>query len=116
MRRQRFSELIAERGLEEGSILRTLEHLVVDNHRRLHQEFMGQSWSAPAAYRWMRYENPDPVSQLEEATFSLERLWKGAAVSDRSKAAEVLARAAEHEEHHLEEAVAAARLLGYRGK
>jgi hypothetical protein len=116
MRKQRFSDLVAERGLRHGSLLRTLEHVVVDNHRRLHEEFMRQPWSAPAAYRWMRYENPDPVSQLEEATLSLERLWKGALVSDRARAQAVLGAAEEHETQHLDEAVAAARALGYRGK
>jgi uncharacterized damage-inducible protein DinB len=116
MRKQRFSELIAERGLRHGSLLRTVEHVVLQNHRLLHEEFMGESWSAPSAYRWMRYENPDPVSQLIEATNSLERLWKGALAADPEKAAGVLARAAEHEGPHLDEAVSAGRALGYRGK
>ena len=114
MRKQRFSELIAERGLPHGSVLRTVEHVVVDNHRRLHEEFMRESWSAPAAYRWMRYENPDPVSQLDEATSSLERLWKGAVASDRARAEEVLQRAAEHEEKHLEELAPIVRELGLK--
>ena len=114
MRKQRFSEMIAERGLPHGSVLRTVEHVVVENHRLLHAEFMGQSCSAPAAYRWIRYENPDPVSQLEHATLSLERLWKGAAAADRARAEPVLERAAEHEERHLEELAPAARALGLK--
>jgi len=114
MRKQRFSELIAERGLPHGSVLRTVEHLVIENHRLLHQEFMGESWSAPAAYRWIRYENPDPVSQLEEASGSLERLWKGAAASDGVKAEAVLERAADHEEKHLAEVAPAVRALGLK--
>lgn len=116
MRKQRFSELIAERGLPHGSLLRTVEHVVLQNHRLLQEEFMGRGWSAPEAYRWMRYENPDPVSQLDEATNSLERLWRGAAAADPAKAGAVLERAAEHEEKHLEEAIGAARRLGYRGR
>ena len=116
MRKQRFSELIAERGLRHGSLLRTVEHAVVESHRRLHQEFMREEWSAPAAYRWMRYENPDPVSQLEEATLSLERLWKGALVADRERAEAIRREADQHESEHLDEAVAAARALGYRGR
>ena len=117
MRKQHFSDLIAERGgLPHGSLLRTVEHVVLQNHRVLHEDFMHVDWSAPAAYRWMRYENPDPVSQLEEATNSLERLWKGARASDGKLADSVLERAADHEEKHLDEAVEAARRLGYRGK
>jgi hypothetical protein len=114
MRKQRFSELIAERGLPHGSILRTVEHLVVENHRFLHQEFMRESWSAPAAYRWIRYENPDPVSQLDHATLSLERLWKGAAAADAERAEAVLERVAEHEEKHLAEVAPAAKALGLK--
>ena len=112
MRKQRFSDLIAERELPHGSVLRTVEHVVVENHRRLHQDFMHEPWSAPAAYRWMRYENPDPVSQLEQATSSLERLWKGALVSNPPLAKAVLTLAAEHEAKHLEEVAPVARALG----
>ena len=114
MRKQRFSELIAERGLPHGSLLRTVEHVVVENHRFLHADFMGESWSAPAAYRWIRYENPDPETQLDHATLSLERLWKGAAAADRERAETVLERAAEHEEKHLDELAPAARALGLK--
>ncbi len=116
MRKQRFGDLIAGRSLPHDSLLRTLEHVVVENHRLLHQEFMGESWSAPAAYRWIRYENPDPVSQLEEASSSLERLWKGAVASDPARAGAVLERAAEHEEKHLDEVMEPARGLGFRGR
>jgi uncharacterized damage-inducible protein DinB len=114
MRKQRFSELIAENGLPHGSLLRTVEHLVVENHRFLHSEFMGESWSAPAAYRWIRYENPDPVSQLEHATISLERLWKGALAADPARAEQVLAAVAEHEEKHLGEIAPLAAGMGLR--
>lgn len=116
MRKQRFSHLIAERGLPHGSLLRTLEHVVVENHRLLHEELLRQPWSPPAAYRWMRYENPDPTSQLEQATNSLNRLWKAAWSSRREDAAPLMERAAEHEEKHLAEILPVAQALGYRGR
>lgn len=115
MRKQRFSDLIAERELAHGSILRTLEHVVVENHRLLHEELLQQPWSPAAAYRWIRYENPDPTSQLEQATNSLARLWKAAWASRRDEAEPLLTRAAEHDEEHLAEIAPLARTLGYRG-
>lgn len=115
MRKQRFSDLIAERELEHGSLLRTVEHVVVENHRLLHQELLSESWSPPQAYRWIRYENPDPVSQLEEATNSLERLWKAAWTSRPHGAGPLLRQAAAHDEEHLAEVRPAARALGFRG-
>lgn len=115
MRKQRFSDLIAERGLPHGSLLRTVEHVVVENHRLLHEELLGQPWSRPQAYRWMRYENPDPVSQLEEATNSLERLWKAAWTSREAEAGPLLQRAADHEAEHLAELRPLLRTLGYKG-
>lgn len=114
MRKQHFSVLVQDRGLPHGSLLRTVEHVVVENHRLLHEEFMRQPWSAPAAYRWMRYENPDPVSQLEEATNSLERLWKGALASQPQFAAGILNVAAGHEAEHLEEIAPLVRRLGLK--
>ncbi len=113
MRKQRFSELIAERELRHGSVLRTLEHVVVENHRLLHEELLGQAWSPPEAYRWIRYENPDPVSQLEQATNSLDRLWKAAWSARRQEAEPLLVRAAEHDEEHLAELRPVLRVLGY---
>jgi hypothetical protein len=116
MRKQRFSDLIAERELGHGSLLRAVEHVVVENHRLLHEELLRQPWSPAAAYRWIRYENPDPLSRLEQATNSLERLWKAAWSSRREDAAPLLERAAEHDEEHLADIVPAARALGYRGR
>jgi hypothetical protein len=115
MRKERFSELIAERGLRHGSLLRTVEHVVVENHRLFHAELLRQPWSPPEAYRWMRFENPDPVNQLEQATASLERLWKAAWSARRQEAEPLLLRAAEHDEEHLAELLESARVLGYRG-
>lgn len=114
MRKQHFSVLVQDRGLPHGSLLKTVEHIVVENHRFLYQDFMRQPWSAPVAYRWMRYENPDPVSQLEEATSSLERLWKGALVSQPQFASGILKVAARHEDEHLEEIAPLVRRLGLR--
>lgn len=114
MRKQPFAELTAERGLPEGTLLRTLEHVVVENHRLLHQGLLGEAWSPPVAYRWIRFEDPDPVTRLQEATNSLERLWKAAWTGRRADATPLLAEAADHEEPHLAEVVEVARGLGFR--
>lgn len=114
MRKQRFAELIAERGLQHGTMLRTLEHVVVENHRLLHEGLLGRQWSPPVAYKWIRFEDPDPVTRLEEATHSLERLWKAAWAGRRADAEPLLAEAAGHEEKHLAEVVEVARGLGFK--
>ena len=54
-----FSDLL------DGSLLRDVEEIVVDAHRRLY-EAEGQEWSRPVAYRWLQYENSDPVGRLAE--------------------------------------------------
>jgi len=54
-----FSDLL------DGSLLRDVEDIVVDAHRRLYQA-EGKEWSRPVAYRWLRYENSDPVGRLAE--------------------------------------------------
>jgi hypothetical protein len=110
---QPFDDLRLDRGLPHSSLLETIEHLTVDDHRRLHQELGGEPWSPPIAYRWMRYESPDPVGRLIQAGLDLEGLWEAAQPSPALEL--VAAAAAEHEERHLEEAEAAARLLGYSG-
>src|ERR1700738_2556294 len=55
---QDFTELTAE-----PSLLRQVELIVLDSHRRLYAE-KGQAWSEPIAYHWLRYEDPMPVARL----------------------------------------------------
>jgi hypothetical protein len=49
--------------LVESGLLGQVEQIVVDGHRNLHQS-KGLPWSAPLAYRWLRYEDPMPVARL----------------------------------------------------
>jgi len=58
-----------------GSVLVALETVVVEEHRVLFGEVLGEAWSPPAAYRWIRYEDPDPVGRLIAASERLEALW-----------------------------------------
>ncbi len=53
-----------------------MERLVVAEHRALFADVLGEEWSQPRAYRWIRYEDPDPLGQLEAATRRLEALWR----------------------------------------
>jgi hypothetical protein len=57
MARQDFEDL------NESGLLRDVEEIVVDSHRRL-SEGKGRPWSRPAAYHWLRYEDPNPVGRL----------------------------------------------------
>jgi hypothetical protein len=58
--------------LVEGGLLRQVEEAVVEAHRSLYQT-QGKEWSAPVAYRWLRYEDPRPVERLLEGTKRLRR-------------------------------------------
>lgn len=58
-----------------GELLEGVERLVVADHRGYVERVLGQPWSAPLTYRWMRYEDPDPVARLLVATAHLEALW-----------------------------------------
>ena len=57
----------------DHSLLRQVESIVVDSHRRLYLS-EGKPWSRPVAYRWIRYEDPMPVARLVEAVERLERV------------------------------------------
>jgi hypothetical protein len=61
----------------DPSLLRQVERIIVDTHRRLY-EARGQQWSEPIAYRWLHYEDPMPVARLADGVRSL--LAKGAKV------------------------------------
>jgi len=56
----------------EPSLLRQVELIVVDGHRRLY-EAQGEPWSEPVAYHWLRYEDPMPVTRLAEGLQKLLR-------------------------------------------
>ena len=58
-----------------SSLLTALERLVVEEHRVLFGEVLGEAWSLPVAYRWIRYEDPDPIGQLIMASARLGSLW-----------------------------------------
>ena len=64
MEGREFSELV------DSGLIRQVEEIVVDAHRRLH-ESAGRAWSRPAAYRWLRYEDPAPVARLAEGARKL---------------------------------------------
>ena len=71
MRGRPFEELRTS-GLLEG-----VERLVVAEHRALFADVLGsRDWTPAAAYRWIRYESPDPVAALLVATDRLDALWR----------------------------------------
>ena len=47
--------------LVESGLLRDVEEIVVQAYLSVHP-----GGSRPEAYRWLRYEDPDPVAQLAE--------------------------------------------------
>jgi hypothetical protein len=78
---QDFADLV------RSGLLRDVEEIVVDAHRRLYAT-EGRPWSRAAAYRWLRYEDPAPVARLADgvrrlrkrgASFDAEAVDKGCA-------------------------------------
>ena len=61
-----YSELI------RGELLRDVEEIVVAAHRTLYRT-EGRRWSKPAAYNWLRYEDPDPVARLADGVRRLRK-------------------------------------------
>ena len=59
MATREFSEI------ETSGLLREVEQIVVSSHRRLY-EVERRAWSPPVAYRWLRYEDPQPVARLSD--------------------------------------------------
>jgi len=59
-----------------SALLEGVERLVVEEHRVLFSEVLGEPWSPPVAYRWIRYEDPDPVGQLIAASERLDGEWE----------------------------------------
>jgi hypothetical protein len=72
MARQDFIKI--SRG--DPSLLRQAEEIVIEAHQRLY-ETEGKAWSKPIAYRWLRFEDPMPVTRLQEGVKELRR--RGAA-------------------------------------
>jgi hypothetical protein len=68
MARQDFSKVSAG----EPSLLRQVEEVVVESHRRLYER-QGRAWSKPTAYRWLRFEDPMPVARLQDGVKKLRR-------------------------------------------
>jgi len=58
--------------LVESGLLRQVEKIVVESHRKLY-EAQGRDWSRPVAYTWLRYEDPAPVKRLVEGANKLRR-------------------------------------------
>jgi len=56
----------------DPSLLRQVEQIVIDTHRRLY-EAEGKPWSEPIAYHWLHYEDPMPVTRLAEGLQKLLR-------------------------------------------
>jgi hypothetical protein len=113
MRQQPFDDLIGVAGLSHGSLLLTVEHLVVRDHELLFADLRGEEWSPARAYHCIRYESPDPVARLLEATRRLESEWEAA--RDEPAYDAVVKRATAHREQHRAEVMEAARKLGFRG-
>jgi hypothetical protein len=74
MAQQDFSELATG----WPSLLRLVELIVLDSHRRLYQT-KGRPWSEPIAYHWLHYEDPMPVVRLADG---VRRLMQESATVD----------------------------------
>ncbi len=66
MRRRDFAALV------ESGLLEAVERIVVAAHREA-AESRGRRWTAPDAYRWLRYEDEDPVTRLARGVERLRR-------------------------------------------
>ena len=55
--------------LVESGLLRDVEEIVIEAYLSIHP-----GASRPEAYRWLRYEDPDPVAQLTYGVVRLRRM------------------------------------------
>ena len=94
-----------------GELLSELEQLVVEEHAHLHRDLLGEHWSPPHAYRWIRYESPDPIGQLAAATDRLAMEW--AQATSQPGFGEAWRRFSDLEGRRLARALALASGLGY---
>jgi hypothetical protein len=88
MERQDFATLSEG----ESSLLRQVEEIVIETHRRLY-ESEGRAWSKPVAYRWLRFEGPMPVARLRDG---LKQLRERAAEIDPNAVDKVCKDAVKH--------------------
>ena len=51
--------------LQRSGLLTDVEEIVVESHRGLYAA-QDRPWSRPAAYHWLRYEDPEPVRRLAD--------------------------------------------------
>ena len=98
--------------LVRGELLQAVEQLVVAEHAALHRDLLGEAWSPPRAYHWIRYESEDPIGALITASVRLEEQWR--AWQGRPGAATVRRRQLAEEEERLDRALELARGVGYR--
>jgi hypothetical protein len=88
MARQDFTTISAG----EPSLLRQVEEIVIESHRRLYSR-EGREWSKSMAYRWLRFEDPMPVVRLQDG---LKELAKRAAEIPPDAVDKVCKNAAKH--------------------
>ena len=88
MARQDFATVSAG----EPSLLRQVEDIVIESHRRLYLS-EGRDWSKSMAYRWLRFEDPMPVARLQDG---LKELGQRAAEIDPDAVDKVCKDAVKH--------------------
>ncbi len=66
MKGREFAQLV------ETGLLLQVEEVVVEAVRSLDRKD-GAAWTRPQAYRWLRYEDPDPVARLAQGVEKLRR-------------------------------------------
>ena len=87
-RRQELLEWMVEQpfaGVSASGLLEGVERLVVAEHRALFEGVRGLPWRPSDAYRFIRYESPEPVRALLDATRRLDALWAGERVGAQER-------------------------------
>jgi hypothetical protein len=97
--------------LRSSGLLERVERLVVAEHRALFEAVLGEAWSPPVAYRWIRYESPDPLGALLLAGERMEALWRAHRVGLQERT-QLYGAAEERELDRLEGRLAELRLSG----
>lgn len=102
--------------LVDSSLLQSLETLVIASHRSLHETLLKAPWKPAAAYHWLRYENPDPVRQLQEGSRRLREQWRQHLAGELPPAVrKEIAAHLEAERNALSDAISKAGSAGYSG-
>lgn len=55
-------------------LLAMAEGVVVDAHRRWRQDLLNETWTVASAYRWLHFEDPEPVRRLIDGVDRLAAL------------------------------------------